>query len=226
MNYNCLIVDDEAALSQSTAEYFNMFGVKTHWVADDLSCKEFFRSNTADLILLDINLGDSSGFALCREIRETINVPILFISGRTSDDDMILALNIGGDDYIQKPYSLSVLLAKVNAVLKRQKADNKEENSGAKRLIIDSERRTAMLDNVKLNLKTMEYKLLVYLVKNKNKVVSKEEIFREVWEESITGDNTLNVHIRRLREKIEENPNEPKCIKTAWGVGYIYEETN
>lgn len=225
MKYNCLIVDDEDLLSQSTCDYFNTFEVKTAWAKDSKSCLDFFRENEADLILLDINLGNSSGFDLCKRLREITNVPILFISARTSDDDMILALKIGGDDYIQKPYSLSVLLAKVKAVLKRYQSNGDASNifiSG--RLCIDFEYRNVSVNGHKIELKTMEYKLLAYLVKNKNRIIAKDEIFRKVWEDSITGDNTLNVHIRHLREKIEVNPNEPQYIKTIWGVGYVFEE--
>ncbi len=117
--YDCLIVDDEEALSQSTCEFFNMFGVKTFWVSDKTACFDFLLKNKVDLILLDINLGQSSGFEICKELRTTMDTPILFISARTSDDDVLLALNIGGDDYIQKPYSLNILMAKVKTVLKR-----------------------------------------------------------------------------------------------------------
>lgn len=224
MNYDCLIVDDEEVLSESTCEYFNMFGVKTAWVEDSKSCLDFLRSNDTDLVLLDINLGNSSGFDLCRQLRESISVPILFISARTSDDDMLLALNIGGDDYIQKPYSLSVLLAKVKAVLKRYQERVNTSNifvSGC--LYIDFEQTKVLVNGQKIELKAMEYKLLAYLIRNRNRIVSKDEIFRKVWEESITGDNTLNVHVRHLREKIENNPNEPRYIKTVWGTGYIFE---
>jgi len=223
VKYNCLIIDDEEALSQSTCEYFNMFGVNTAWVADALSCMDFFKSNLTDLILLDINLGSSSGFDLCKQLRETVSVPILFISARTSDDDMLLALNIGGDDYIQKPYSLSVLLAKVKAVLKRYSVNNTEPFVLG-RLKVDYGQRRVLVNGQEITLKALEYRLLTYLIQNKNRVISKDEIFRKVWEDTITGDNTLNVHIRRLREKIEENPNDPQHIKTVWGVGYVFEE--
>ena len=222
MKYDCLIIDDEELLSESTCEYFNTFGIKTEWVADAKSCMDFFRDNKTDLILLDINLGNSSGFDLCKRLRETTDIPILFISARTSDDDMLLALNIGGDDYIQKPYSLSVLLAKVKAVLRRYQSE-----AGSvfvyDNIQIDFENMSVHVNGQKIKLKTMEYKLLAYLVNNKNRTILKDEIFRKVWEDSITGDNTLNVHIRHLREKIEENPNEPKYIKTIWGTGYVFE---
>ena len=231
MKYDCLIVDDEQALSESTCEYFNMFDVKTAWVADPQSCLEFFRDNEASLILLDINLGDESGFDLCKKLRETTQVPILFISARTSDDDMLLALNIGGDDYIKKPYSLSVLLAKVKAVLKRyQDVEAATALSGDEDdvfivgdLRVDFVRQRVFKGELRLELKAMEYKLLAYLIKNKNHTVSKHDIFRNVWEQSFTADNTLNVHIRHLREKIEDDPKNPRLIKTVWGTGYVFE---
>jgi two-component system response regulator RegX3 len=223
MKYDCLIVDDEEVLSQSTCEYFNLFGVNTAWVADPTACMNFFQEHSAELILLDINLGNASGFDLCKKLRETISVPILFISARTSDDDMLLALNIGGDDYIKKPYSLSVLLAKVKAVLKRYQTSSDVKSIICGGLKIDYELRRVFVHGQEITLKSMEYKLLTYLVENKNRVVSKDEIFRKVWEDYITGDNTLNVHIRRLREKIEENPNEPRYITTVWGTGYVFE---
>jgi two-component system response regulator RegX3 len=222
MKYDCLIVDDEEALSQSTCEYFNMFGVSAFWVADAEGCLSFFREHTADLILLDINLGRSSGFDLCKRLREMTTVPLLFISARQSDDDMLLALSIGGDDYIRKPYSLSVLLAKVKVVLGRYRvAPLSPLASGG--LVIDEDRRSVTLDGAHIELKTMEFKLLCYLMKHRGRVVGKEELFRKVWEDSITGDNTLNVHIRRLREKLERDPNNPQYIKTVWGMGYVFE---
>ena len=224
MKYDCLIVDDEVMLSKNTCEYFNMFGVKTFWVADKKSCLDFFRENEADLILLDINLSDTSGFDLCRHLRKTSNIPILFISARTSDDDMVLALNIGGDDYIKKPYSLTVLLAKVKAVLKRyQNSETGTETFTTGDLHISFTDKLVHIGGSKIELKTMEFKLFAYLVKNKNRIVPKEELFKNVWEDSIVEDNTLNVHVRRLREKIEKNPNEPLYIKTVRGTGYVFE---
>ena len=223
MKYDCLIVDDEELLSESTCEYLNTFGVKTAWVADADACKAFFQENKTDLILLDINLGNTSGFDLCKHLRKSMDIPILFISARTSDDDMIMALNIGGDDYIKKPYSLSILLAKVKAMLRRYQEDDSQVITCGN-IKIDSGSSAVYIDEQKITLKAMEFKLLAYLMKNKNRVITKDEIFRKVWEDVITTDNTLNVHIRYLREKIEEDPNNPKHIKTVWGTGYIFEE--
>ena len=188
MNYDCLIVDDEKLLCDSTAEYFNLFGIKTATAYSTGECLSFLEHNKTCLLLLDINLGDGSGFALCRKLRETTDIPILFISARSSDDDKIIALNIGGDDYIQKPYSLGVLFAKVKAVLK-----------------------------------ALEFKLLAYLVENRDRVVGKRELFEKVWEDKFTGDGTLNVHIRRIREVIEPDANDPKYIVTVWGEGYRFD---
>ena len=125
MHYNCLIVDDEQPLAESTSEYFNLFDVKTDFVLNSKDCFKFLEEHTVDVILLDINLEKESGFELCKKLRKTLDAPILFISARSSDDDILIALNIGGDDYIKKPYSLSVLLAKVKAVLKRYIANEK-----------------------------------------------------------------------------------------------------
>ncbi|MCL2150046.1 MAG: response regulator transcription factor [Dehalococcoidia bacterium] len=222
MKYDCLIIDDEELLSESTCEYFNTFGVKTAWVIGKNSCREFLQNNKTDLILLDINLGNSSGFELCRQLRESTDIPIIFISARTSDDDLLLALNIGGDDYVQKPYSLAVLLAKVKAVLRRHQISHNPVFV-CDNLQIDFENMSVHLNGQKIRMKTMEYKLLAYLSSHKNSVVSKDQIFRQVWGDSITSDNTLNVHIRHLREKIEANPREPRYIKTVWGTGYVFE---
>lgn len=222
MKYDCLIVDDEIPLSQSTCEYFNMFEVKTTWAADAASCLAFFRENQTDLILLDINLGDDSGFALCKKLRSITNVPILFISARNSDDDVLLALGIGGDDYISKPYSLNILLAKVKAILKRYQSKDSDEISFDS-FTVNLHLERVFCNGTDLGLKTMEYKLLSYLVQNQGRIISKEELFQKVWGDSITGDGTLNVHIRRIREKIEADPNNPRYIRTVWGTGYIFE---
>ncbi len=221
MKYNCLIVDDEKLLANSTAEYFNLFGVSTHTVYCIEDCHNFFLSHSAELILLDINLSDGSGFDLCKELRESTNIPILFISARSSDDDKIVALNIGGDDYVQKPYSLAVLLAKVKAVLKRYGTSGITEFFDGY-LSVNFEAKQVKVNGNEIKLTMLEFRLLSYLVENKGKVIAKAELFEKVWKDKFTGDGTLNVHIRRLREAIEINPNEPKYIITIWGDGYKF----
>ena len=221
MIYDCLIIDDEKLLADSTAEYFNLFGVKTAIAYSASACRDFLKENTASLLLLDINLGDGSGFDLCKELRETTDIPILFISARTSDDDKIIALNIGGDDYIQKPYSLGVLLAKVKVVLKRYGAKEAETYVDG-RLLVDFKSKQVKVSGIPVKLTSLEFKLLDYLIRNAGRVISKQELFEKVWEDKFTGDGTLNVHIRKLREAIEREPGNPEYILTVWGDGYRF----
>lgn len=238
MHYSVLIIDDEKELSDYTARYFNMSGVTAQYVLDAKSAEDFFKENTCSLVLLDINLGEDSGFDLCQMIRRTMDIPIFFISARSAEDDMLLALSIGGDDYICKPYSLGVLLAKVKAELKRyedahdiqDKSDIKETPSDQSadkvvmgNAIINLKKATVEKDGKETALKAMEYKILVYLLKNKNRVIPKDEIFEKIWDTQFVGDVTLNVHIRHLREKIEEDAGSPQFIKTVWGVGFMLE---
>ncbi|MCL2387769.1 MAG: response regulator transcription factor [Defluviitaleaceae bacterium] len=224
MKYDCLLVEDDKLLGESTCEYFNAFGIKTHRAENYQNCMEFLYDHEADLMLLDINLPDGTGFDICRKVRETSEIPILFISARTGDTDQLLALSIGGDDYIQKPYSLSVLLAKVKVILSRYRKGT-EDIFAHDNLQVDFKRKEATIAGNPLALKGMEYKLLAYFVKNRNREITKDELFKGVWEDSQTSDNTLNVHIRRLREKIESNPNEPRYIQSIWGRGYIFNAT-
>ncbi|MCM1191970.1 MAG: response regulator transcription factor [Butyrivibrio sp.] len=222
MNYDCLIIDDEKMLADSTVEYFNLFDVSTAVAYSVSECRDFFRENTAQLLLLDINLRDGSGFELCRELRRETNIPILFISARTSDDDKIIALNIGGDDYVQKPYTLGVLLAKVKAVLKRYGQSSRKAEYEDGRLWVNEDARQVKVDGSQVRLTALEFRLLWYLIENRNRVVSKQELFEKVWGDRLTGDGTLNVHIRRLREAIEREPNAPVYITTVWGDGYKF----
>lgn len=224
MHYNVLIVDDETMLANMTAEYFNAFHVKTVTAATAGECLELLNGNEIDLILLDINLTCSSGFDLCRIIREDYDTPIFFISASVSTDDMMIALNIGGDDYITKPYELNVLLAKIQARLKRE---NREKETPAiitiHNIKIDHTKMKVYVNDIDLDLKTKEFKLLAYLAANKNKVVTKEDILKNVWGDTYISDGALTVQISRLREKLEKNPDNLSYIKTIWGQGYIFE---
>lgn len=255
MHYNCLIVDDETELAKMTAEYFMMFDVSTAYVSSAADCYAFLEENTVDLLLLDINLGDGSGFEVCRKVREEMSIPILFISARQSDDDVLVALSIGGDDYVKKPYSLSVLLAKVRVNLKRieqmeklkqdavQSGNGSAGNSGTGnggagngsgngsdeadttgRLALDAPTMSVIKDGERISLKAKEFALLKCLYDHKNTIVTKETLFDEVWGDTFYSDGTLNVHIRKLREKLEVDPNNPDIIKTIWGTGYILED--
>ena len=226
-----LIIDDDEVIAQSTAEYFNMFDVKSAYVTGYDEAVEFLEKNLVSLLLLDINLGDRSGFELCRKVRENYDMPILFISARSSDDDVLIALNIGGDDYIKKPYSLSVLLAKVKVNLKRVEqlkaldslAEKKEGKEDTPKFVLDEPTMSLILKGERIALKAKEFALLKCLYEHRNTIVTKDKLFDEVWGDNFYSDGTLNVHIRKLREKLESDPNEPQYIKTIWGTGYILE---
>ena len=241
MHYNCLIVDDEIELAKMTAEYFQMFDISTMYVESATACYEFLDKNEVDLILLDINLGDGTGFDVCKKVREKYQLPILFISARQSDDDVLIALSIGGDDYVKKPYSLSVLLAKVKVNLKRVEqlreaaktgqdlsgnsvsVDTAESESEKDIMILDAPTMSVVMNGNRISLKAKEFALLKALYDHRNTIVTKDQLFEEVWGDTFYSDGTLNVHIRKLREKLEEDPNNPKYIKTIWGTGYILE---
>jgi len=237
------MVDDDITIAETTAEYFNIFDIKTAYVTGYDETLKFLDENEVSLILLDINLGERSGFELCKQIRTAYDMPILFISARTSDDDILTALNIGGDDYIKKPYTLNILLAKVKAILNRyEKAAEAAKAVSAKAVSVSIEAETSerritkdiLLDTgtrklykngKEVTMKQMEYKMLLYLLNNRGRVVTKDEFLRNVWEDEYIGEGTIPVHIRHLREKIEKDPNAPDIIKTIWGVGYIIEKT-
>lgn len=237
-NYKVLMIDDDEMIATATSEYFNMFGVKTSYVTSYADAIAFLEKHDVSLLLLDINLGETSGFDLCRQIRENYDLPIFFISARTSDDDVLIALNIGGDDYIKKPYTLSILLAKVKAAVARydRLRDNphtvrnfQQTEDGLVKLIgevyLNTNIHKIIADGREITLKALEYKLLYYLFANRGKVVSKDDLLRDVWEDEHINEGTIAVHIRHLREKIEADPKEPQLIKTIWGVGYMMEET-
>ncbi len=241
MKYQCLMIDDDVTIAETTAEYFNIFDIKTAYVNSFDDAVTFLEEHQVSLLLLDINLGDRSGFELCKRVRASYDMPILFISARTSDDDVLTALNIGGDDYIKKPYTLSILLAKVKAILKRYERMTETANAASANvvsapaavnreilitegLVLDTGTRKLRRDGTEVPLKAMEYKMLAYLLENRGRVVTKDEFLKNVWEDTFIGEGTLAVHIRHLREKIERDPTAPEIIRTVWGVGYVIED--
>ena len=221
MRVQVLMVEDEDALAASTTEYLATFGVSAHHVPDAERAHAFLAEHEADLILLDINLPGASGYDFCRRVRAASDVPILFISARESDDDEILALTVGGDDYIRKPYSLSVLLAKVRRILQRSGATADGFDDGHLRWDPATDR--IHVAGTEPRLTAMEHRLLVHLLTNRGRVVTKAELFEQVWQNAVTGDGTLTVHISRLRGHIEKDPERPRYIRTVWGRGYLFE---
>lgn len=220
--YDVLVVDDEDELSSATVEYLRAFGLSAVAVGSAEAARDVLAAHDIGVVLLDVNLPAMNGFELCRAIRATADTPIVFISARGGDDDQILALSIGGDDYVTKPVSLAVLLAKVRRILARA-APAEPAGFDDGWLRVDASSGRTYVDGREVPLKTMEDKLLRYLVSRTGEVVTKAELFEHVWEEPITSDGTLTVHIARVRAKIERTPDQPRYIRTVWGRGYLFD---
>lgn len=220
-----LIVEDEVDLAEGSVEYLRAFGLAADWVSSAEAALAELRHVPPRLLLLDINLPGKSGFDLCRTTRAAHpDLPIIFLSARASDDDEILALGIGGDDYIRKPVSLAVLLAKVRRSLaRRDPAAPPEAPFDDGWLRWDPAADRMWVDGVELVLPAMEHRLLRYFFANAGRVLSKAELFGRVWGEPLTGDGTLTVHVRRLRMHIERDPDKPTYLRTVHGRGYLFE---
>lgn len=222
MVYDCLIIEDEVPLAENTCKYLKLSGINAVAIFSVEEYYEFIREHSVRLILLDINLGDGCGYNLCKQIREQSQVPIIFISCQTEEDSILLGLNVGGDDFICKPYSLQILLAKVKVVLRRLSDGQDEEIVTFGDCQVNITEEVIVKRGEEICFKRMEKKLLLYLIKNRNSLVTKEELFKEVWQEAYVGEGTLNVHIRKIREKIERNPSKPEYIITEYGKGYLF----
>jgi DNA-binding response OmpR family regulator len=220
-----LIIDDDRELAMITRDALEDYGLSVEIVGSTQQTYEILREIQFKLFILDINLPDETGFTLCKDIRKLSTVPIIFISARTSDSDKVIGLDLGADDYLPKPYSLQELLARVNANLRRAYGFGGEEKRiKFDNIEIDILARTVKKSEKIITLPMKEFDLLQYLVEHKNTAINKEVIFSKIWgaynEIEIA---TLAVHIRWLREKLEDEPSNPKYIKTIWGVGYLFE---
>lgn len=220
-----LIIDDDEDLSFIISEMLESYGYSVTCAADSERAFELLSENTYQLILLDINLPDATGFELCRELRRISTVPVIFASARTSETDRITGFDIGGDDYLPKPYSMKELLSRVNALIRRTYGFNVEEKIvtfGSVSVNITA--RTVEKNGVPIPLSLREFDLLAYLCEHRNAALQKEKLLAEVWGAfSMVEPSTLTVHIRWLREKLEDDPAKPKFIKTVFKVGYMLE---
>ena len=220
-----LIIDDDDALSFIISDMLENYGYAVTGVPDSETAFRLLSENTYHLILLDINLPDITGFELCKELRRVSTVPVIFASARISETDRIMGFDIGGDDYLPKPYSMKELLSRVNALIRRTYGFEGQEKKllfGDVSVNITARSVTKGGEEVLLSLR--EFDLLAYLCEHKNTALAKDKLLSEVWGAfSMVEASTLTVHIRWLREKLEDNPAKPKYIKTVWGVGYILE---
>ena len=226
MKEKILVADDEKEIAELLTLYLENEGYEVFCAYDGKQALEIVNTQKIDLALLDIMMPQIDGIALCTQIRKHYKFPILFVTARQGSESMIEGLLLGGDDYITKPFQPLVVMARVKGQLRRY--HNYEENTSCiqiRDLCIDENAHTASLQGEVLNLAPIEFNLLLELAKNKGKVMSSEVLFERVWKENyFNSNNTVMVHIRRLREKMHEDSKNPSYIKTIWGVGYCINE--
>ncbi|EEL51171.1 MULTISPECIES: response regulator transcription factor [Bacillus cereus group] len=226
-----LIVDDDADIVQLIALHLKQEGYKVIKAYDGVEAIYMLDTNDIQLVLLDVMMPTMDGVEVCRRIREKFNIPVMFLSAKSADIDKVIGLSTGADDYITKPFSMMELVARVKAQLRRYTYFNQvpsevhENKIQIRGLEIDELSRTVMLYGKSINLTKTEYDILHLMAKNRNRVFTLEEIYESVWRERAhESNNTVMVHIARLRNKIEENPKESTIIQNVWGVGYKIED--
>ena len=226
MGKKILVVDDEKLIVKGIRFSLEQDGMDVDCAYDGEEALKMAKENTYDIILLDIMLPKIIGFEVCQQIREFSNVPIVMLTAKGDDMDKILGLEYGADDYITKPFNILEVKARIKAIMRRTTA--KEDSSSEKiirtgDMVLDCDGRRAYIEDNEVNLTAKEFDVLELLVNNPNKVYSRENLLKIIWGTDYPGDvRTVDVHIRRLREKIEKNPSEPKYVHTKWGVGYYY----
>ena len=229
--FNILVCDDDKEIVDAIDIYLSQEGYHILKAYDGLQAIEIMKKEEVHLILLDIMMPNLDGIRATRKIRETSSVPIIMLSAKSEDVDKILGLNIGADDYITKPFNPLELIARVKSQLRRDTqlgnlaTEEKEAVYVCGGLVVNDDLKTVTVDGEPVKLTPIEYNILVLLIKNQGKVFSIEQIYENIWnEEAIGADNTVAVHIRHIREKIEINPREPRYLKVVWGIGYKIEK--
>ncbi|MEE0597080.1 MAG: response regulator transcription factor [Agathobacter sp.] len=224
-----LVVDDEKLIVKGIRFSLEQDGMDVDCAYDGEEALAMARANEYDMILLDIMLPKMDGFEVCQAIREFSDMPIVMLTAKGDDMDKILGLEYGADDYITKPFNILEVKARIKAIMRRTYGprEKKEVSSVIVKgdLRLDCDSRRLFIHDKEVNLTAKEFDLLELLVKNENKVYSREDLLGLVWGKDYPGDvRTVDVHVRRLREKIEANPSEPKYVHTKWGVGYYYSQ--
>jgi len=223
-----LVVDDEKLIVKGIRFSLEQDGYEVDCAYDGEEALGLAQQNVYDMILLDIMLPKMNGYEVCQAIREFSNMPIIMLTAKGDDMDKILGLDYGADDYITKPFNILEVKARIKAIMRRTTVAQPvvQENPSVLTkgdLQLDCESRRLFILGQEINLTGREFELLELLVRNENKVYSRENLLNTVWGEDYPGDvRTVDVHVRRLREKIEKNPSEPKYVHTKWGVGYYY----
>ena len=222
-----LVVDDEKLIVKGIRFSLEQDGMEVDCAFDGAEALEYAKKKEYDIVLLDVMLPEIDGFQVCQQIREFSNMPIVMLTAKSDDMDKILGLEYGADDYIAKPFNILEVKARIKAIMRRSsKSENKKEKARYLTygdLKLDTEGRRLYIREKEVNLTAKEFDLLELLVLNPNKVYKRDELLELVWGKEYPGDaRTVDVHVRRLREKIEPNPSEPIYVHTKWGVGYYF----
>ncbi|NFI95737.1 response regulator transcription factor [Clostridium botulinum] len=228
-NYNILVVDDDKTITEAIEVYLVNEGYKIFKAYDGIQALEVIDQQDIHLVILDIMMPNMNGTRTTIKIREERQIPIIMLSAKSEDTDKILGLNLGADDYITKPFNPLELIARVNSQIRRYtkfsplKENNNVITVGG--IELNKESKEVFVDGENIRLTPLEFKILTLLMDNPNRVFSIEEIYERVWNEPVFNNvDTVTVHIRRIREKIEINPKEPRYLKVVWGIGYKIEK--
>lgn len=217
-----LVVEDNDEMGTLLCDFLKNEGYNIKLCSDGESAVEYFEKYSAKVVVLDVMLPGIDGFAVCRKIRDDSNTPIIIVSAKTEKDDKLNGLLLGADDYIEKPYDIDILLAKIKGIfLRRYQSDTITDGN----IKIDKVRRIVCKNDIEISMTQKEFDLLVLLMENEGKTLNKDMIFNKIWGfDSFSEPQTLTVHIKWLRKKIEYDPKNPTRIITVWGVGYRYEK--
>ncbi|MBR1391729.1 MAG: response regulator transcription factor [Lachnospiraceae bacterium] len=227
---NILVCDDDREIVEAIEIYLQQEGYQVYKAYDGKQVLEILKRHEIHLLIIDVMMPELDGIRATRKIREESNIPIIILSAKSEDADKILGLNTGADDYVSKPFNPLELVARVKSQLRRytQLGNSSESNQKIYQvggLAINDDLKEVTVDGESVRLTPIEYNILLLLVKNQGKVFSIEQIYENIWnEDAIGADNTVAVHIRHIREKIEINPREPRYLKVVWGVGYKIEK--
>ena len=230
--YNILIVEDEIDIAKAIEAYLNNQGYKTFIAGNGFEGLDVLAAERIDLAIVDVMMPKMDGITFVMKLREKFDFPVIMLSAKSEEVDKIMGLNIGADDYVTKPFRPLELLARVNSHLRRysrflnmvQKEENNEDIYSVGGLELNNDTKEVLIDGKFVKMTPSEFKILALLIKNPGRVFSAEEIYERVWNEEAINTDTIMVHVRNIREKIEINPKKPKYLKVVWGVGYKIEK--
>jgi len=218
-----LIIEDDDELRGLLADFMAAEGFTVQQAGSAEDGIAFLEDDLARLVLLDLMLPGIDGFTACTAIREHKDIPIIMMSARSDDESKLMGYKLGADDYIEKPITIPILTAKIRALLRRSdNLSDKDEIITYKNISIDVKKRAVFKDGAECDIRGKMYDLLLYMMKNRGRLLDKDELYDAVWKDAFVEQATLNVHVRWLRERLEEEPNSPKIIKTVWRKGYIF----